>query len=472
MAYVINSDDDQDPNVNAQNVATNIFQQTTGGQQQPGGQGQAAPMNQGGGDQSTAISGGGGTGNGSQPPQKSNSAASSKEVVRRNEGKMQSPIDIGGLRQNMSKAQQDLQTEADAYIPAQTQKVAEKTVSEDAVKKGLAGEQYNYADVSNRLSNPMPQYENFTQKTNTSFTPELNQLQDSSLRNYFKSKSGPQGTQGEAAFDAMLLNKNKQFKQDRAAALQESGALDSAVKNKIDATNTAAKSQYEKAYGDDTARIKGLIQGQVDPVRSQAEAAAAAENARRQYLTTLNPGQLRDQDAGYNDWLKGIIDQVSTNPEEHNYLGDLRWDGTNFQNVNSAPVSASNYLDESQAGLLNRGQTLLGSGGPTYSAAGPAGEAVTRNEAAAKAWMMDNLSKHREELKKAGVTVNPQTNQPVDEKGKPLSMEEVAKKAAEYGTQPTTAVAKEIYKQVAPNGVSVGGKKVPGSDQVNKSFGF
>ena len=398
MAYVINNDDDQ----NAQNVATNIFQNTTGAQnqggqgQQQGGQSQAPA----GGDQSTSIAQGSQTQ--SKAPAVSNSASSSKEVLRRNEGKIQSPVDVGGLRQNMATAKQNLQNEADSYVSGQAQKVAQNSVDQAGIQGALKGDDTAWQKTQQRLTQAQPQYENFAQKTNTVFQSKVNELGDSQLRNYFKQAGGPQATQGDAAFDAMLLGKNKQFKQDRAQAMLDSQILANQTKDIRDKTDTNAKAAYGSAYQADTDRIRNAIQSQIDPVRAEAEAKATAENAKRQALASRSTKDAVG-DQGYKDWLTGIANEVGGNGDEDASLraqiegrlsggyGDQGYTDANFINYNQAPLSAGNFLDQSQAGMLNRGQALLGTGGQSYASLGAAPEAYKYNADAAKAFLSGRL---------------------------------------------------------------------------------
>jgi len=402
MAYVANQNQEDDT---AQNIATNLFQQNTGGQQQSqgftGGQ-QTAPT--AGEDQSAAISSGAsGSMSNARAPQTSNSGSSSKEVVRRNQDKMKSPFDLGAVKKNITDAEQGLQDEANAYVTQQ--KTNTKGVDDSVIKSAVGqGTEADVTKVSQRLNQARPEYENFAQKTNTDFSSKVNELSDPSLRNYFKGIGGPQASAGDAAFDAMLLGKNNQFKKDRSETLMQAQGLDVRVKDIRDKTNTEGKSAYESAYGGETDRIKNSIRSQIDPVRQKAEAQAAAENSRRQGLRQMDPGSFIEQTPQYYEWLKQVGADVGQNSEEDNYLQDEiisnQLPQMNYIDFNSGTLSANNYLDDNQAGMINRGQGLLGSGGTAYSAAGGPSQAYSFNRGSAEAALQQIIGGRRNDLAK------------------------------------------------------------------------
>lgn len=409
MAYIANQDEDQQA---AQNVATNIFQSTQGQQQQAPGPQAIVPT--GGGDQSTAISSGNGSGTQQKAPQMSNSASSSKEVVRRNENKAMSPINIGQTRQNITQAQTDLQNEANNFVAGQKDKVG--AVSDDVIKNAIQKGGEDYSKLGQRLTQA-PKYENFNQQTNTDYSSKINELSDSSLKNYFKQQGGPQATAGEAAFDAMLLNKNKQFKQDRSAAQLDAANLDRKAKEERDRADAQGRAAYEQLYGAESSRIKDAVRKQVDPIRQQAEAQAAAANAERQRMAGLSADEAI-KTPGYMDWLYQAAEEARGQGQYGGALaGDAEAEGAylrdalshadsnkiNFLNVNQAPVSASNFITPEQADMLRRGTGLLGDGGAIYNSSGPADPAYSFNKDAASAYIRSILDPRREGIQNARV---------------------------------------------------------------------
>lgn len=427
MAYIANQDEEENE---AQNVATNIFQTNTAQQQA-----NATPVQAGAppsGDQSTAISSGGGAAGGQKAPLNMDSASSSKEVIRRNAGKMASPIDIGQTRQGISQAKTDLQNEANSYVANQKNNVG--ALDDNVIKKAVeVGDEGELGKVRQRLTQA-PQYKNFTQTTNTDYSSKINDLSDTNLRNYFKMQGGPRATSGEAAFDALLLNKNKQFKQDRAAAQLDAANLDRDVKEIRGKVDTNAKAAYDQAFGAETNRIKDSIRSQVSPVVQRAEEQAAAEMARRQEMAKKDPKSLLQNLPGYQAWLTDIAEKVGDSGDEDRFLSQRVSQGLgnnpvgmnftdfpkyNFVDFNQTPVSASNYLDENQVGMIQRGRGLLGEGGPMYSAAGPVGDPYSFNEDAARAFLAEQASKYRADLEAQAARERDKASKPPAKKDKP-----------------------------------------------------
>lgn len=409
MASVYDQEDpSQDAAVN--NVATNIFNNATGsagGQQVQGG-------GMTGADQSQAVGSGGNEGSAAKQGSGQSSANSSKEVIRRNAGKAQSPIDLGEMSQGIQQSKKDLQAEADNYVT--TQKANNYGVGNDTINTALnqGGDAYN--QVGQRLQQARPEYQQFAQKTNTDYTSKLNDVSDAGLRNYFKQAGGPMSTAGEAAFDTMLLGKNNEFKKQREGVKNDALALQRDTADIHKKTDADAKAGYESGYDAETGRIKSTIQNQLDPIRQQAEAQAQAEVQRRQQMQSASLGD-QYKTANYTDWLNNIGLELGQNEGEDTYLKEkvlgglgygqsasngLTLAGTvapdaayNFINYNGTPVTANNYLDKTQAEELNRGYGLLGQASPGYSAAGPAGDAYTFNQGAAQAYLTKLLGERR-----------------------------------------------------------------------------
>jgi hypothetical protein len=407
MAYVQSSEDEDQ---NAANVATNIFQNATGAGQPQGAQ-TGMPQTSGG-DQSMGISGGGAS---QQPkaPQPSNSASSSKEVIRRNQGKIKSPYDLGEMSTNIAKAQGDLQAEANKYID--TAKTTNRGVADDAIMRAIREGGDPYSTVSTRLTQARPDLDAFKPQTNVDYGSKVKELEDSSLRDYFKRSSGPMGTAGEAAFDTMLLNKNKEFKQERAKVKNEATGLDQKVKEISEKTAKDAGLGYQQAYDTETGRIKDTIRGQIDPIRAQAQARAEETNrARQNILDAQKQGSSQLVKAvgegAYTDWIRNIANQLGGNTEEDYFLNNyvLNADPTR-QNYQDSPISsrahfvdvnpnmaqAGNFLSGSQADMINRGSNLLGQAGQSYTAMGDPGSAYSFNKGAAEAYLKGELNKMR-----------------------------------------------------------------------------
>ncbi len=413
MAYIPNSGED-DPAT--QNVATNLFQQTTGGGAggQPVQNGAASPVGQGG-DQSQSIQGGP-QGSTQKAPTVSNSASSSKDVIRRNEGKAQSPYDLGEISANIKNAKTSLQDEANSYVKNQSQ--ADYSVPADQVTKALSGDKDAYGSLGTRLTQAKPGPAAFSANTNTDYAPKINQLEDSSLKNYFKSTGGPMATAGDAAFDTMLLGKNKEFKQQRDAVKNEAFGLDTEAKAIKDKAAADAKAGYDTAYDKGTRSIKDTIGSQIDPIRAEAERQAKDENDRRkvyQDAAAKGPAALRSAIGeatgkdSYKEWITKIADDLGQNGDEDYYLrqnalandpfdrsgnGGIR-DAATFINIDPRLAQAGNYLSQDQAGQLTRGQNLLGSGGPSYAALGDIGNPYTFNKDAATSYLAQQLAQMR-----------------------------------------------------------------------------
>lgn len=408
MAFIAQTDED---NGAAQNVATNLFQQTTGGGGQPVQNGAMSPTGQGG-DQSQAI--GGGPQNATQKaPTISNSGSSSKEVIRRNEGKAQSPYDLGEISGNIKNAKTSLQDEANNYVT--TAQKTDYSAPSDQINKALTGDADAYSALGQRLTQAKPAQAAFAPTTNTDYSPKVNQLQDSSLRNYFKNSGGPMATAGDAAFDTMLLNKNKDFKQQRNTVKNEAAGLDTEAKAIKDKAATDAGVGYDQAYDTGTQKIKTDIGNAVNPIRDQAVKQAQAGEAERQKYAGMSAQDQIKNTPGYADWLRGIVGQVGGDAGQQAYLNEAVNGGlgqgqvdTNemslagrvginpafdFIDTSQAPVTANNYLNADQARQLNSGYNLLGQRGDTYAAGGAAASPYSFNSGAAKAYLSSLIGK-------------------------------------------------------------------------------
>jgi hypothetical protein len=272
------------------------------------------------------------------------------------------------------------------------------------------------------MTQATPQYKEFAPTTQTDFSSKLNDLNDSSLRNYFKMTGSPSTSLGDAAFDAMLLGKNKQFKQERAAAKQEADQFGQEAKQTIAQKNEDAKKAYTEAYGKGTQAIKDAATAELDPIRQRAEAQAAGAEAERARYAGMSAPELIKNTPGYQDWLRSVADQVGDSPEQRALLyqniaqgfgqgqadtsdmGGFSLAGRvgvnpalNFVNVAQAPITANNYLTSDQAAELNRGRQLLGLGGPSYAASGGPASPYSFNAEAARAYLGNILGKNTTE---------------------------------------------------------------------------
>lgn len=432
MAY-INQTQEDDPTV--QNISTNLFNQTAGqGGGQPVQNGAMSPTGQGG-DQSQSIQGG------PQATQKapavSNSASSSKEVLRRNEGKSQSPYNLNDLSGNIKNAKTSLQDEANNYVS--TQQKADYSVPSDQINKALTGDKEAYQTLGTRLTQAKPAQTAFAPNTTTDYESKAKELSDASLRNYFKSTGGPMATAGESAFDTMLLNKNKEFKAQRDAVTNEASGLTRDAQAIKDKAAADAKVGYDAAYDKGTQNIKDTIGGVINPIRDQANAKAQAAEAERQKYAGMSAQDQIKNTPGYADWLRHIVGDVGGDAGQQTYLNDVVNGGLgqgqvdtnemslagrvginpamNFIRTSQAPVTANNFLTPEQAMELNGGYNLLGQNGSQFSAGGAAESPYSFNPDAAKAYLSNLIGKKFEAdtTQKADQTAFDQNSKKVDE---------------------------------------------------------
>lgn len=423
MAYVAGqSQEDQDA---ANNVATNIFQTSTGqqGQGGMGAQGGAA----GTPDQSTSIGAGGGSGAPQKAAPQSMSASSSKEVIRRNAGKEKSPYDLNQMGSDIATARQNIQDESNKYISDQGNN--NYAVDDDTIKKGLYGDDAAFGQTGQRLTQAQPQYQLWAPTTNTDFQSTLNKVSDNGLRDYFKSANGPMTTSGESALDTMLLGQNRDFKQQRQAVNNQAATLGSQVKALQDTTDTNAKSAYDTGYSGETDREKGVIKGEGDSLLAGAQSQADAENALRKKIadevakngnTALLPYMQQLTGKSYDQWMDDAIAQVAKTPQEAEYLrnnyqsnlkgaGPAPTDGFSFApsygtgvkpsdmvfaNLMNGTAGVNNFLTGDQATALNRSNALLGAGGQSYAPASLDG-AIQLNPDAALAYLNKTVNDYR-----------------------------------------------------------------------------
>lgn len=404
MAYIFSDDQNGDA---ANNVATNIFQANAGGTSNNPPDQNGSPKPVGSGDQSAAVStGGNGQGGGQQQQQQaSNSASTSKEAIRRNEGKTQSPINIGNLQGEMTTAKAAVQKEADNYVG--NQKSSGQDYDDASINKALSGDDdTTLKGLGTRLHSATPQYAAFNPTTDTDFSKKLNDLSDTNMRNYFKNANGPATTQGDAAFDTMLLNKNNQFKQDRSQAMQQAQGLTADINNIKADTDTKGQAALSKSWDDAGTHIKSSVQAILDGIKNPAEKQAAEAEALRQKWQNMSPAERAQNAQGYAAWNNGIVDQVGTNQAQRDFLRGFSSGGgmtqamdpnslsfsrglvndpTNFVDVSGTPVNVNNFLSPEQAAELNRGYDLIDGRHTSYAAGGPAAAPYSLNTGAAKA---------------------------------------------------------------------------------------
>lgn len=367
MAYVAQQNQDEDQ---AANVATNIFQSAMsmggGGQAQQGAQTPqgAAPQ----GDQSQAVGTGGGevSKNAAARPM---TASSSKEVIRRNTGRQGSPVDLGKIRGDIGAAKPAFQEEANNYVANQRGRT--DAVSDDVIKTALSKGGKDYQSVGQRLTKANPGTEEFKPETNVDFSSQLGDIEDSSLRRTFKRMGGPEATAGDGAFDTLLLSKTPGFNQQRSDVRRSATELDAdAKKIRETATKDAVEGQ-KKAYEDETARVRKLIEDSIGGIKGEASKKEAAEEARRKAelkkaLEFGGEASYFGRDKTYQDTLNELVRQIAGGDAglEKDLAYNVRGGGVPvFGSMGPADVNWTDYINADQAAMYGRGQGLLGGGG-------------------------------------------------------------------------------------------------------------
>jgi hypothetical protein len=326
-----------------QQQKTNIF--APQGPQQGAVAGEGTENVQKTGDQSPITSQSGAQVSGEGKPQADMTAGKNIATFQRNVGKQQTPKAFDKMGADISAAEQQLQSQADQYKTAQTQRGASIAGPEvGAVDKAIGGDQAFKSQVQGFLGALAPRADKFVSNVNTEVIPNLRATMKTgdsgpgdpskevqgdpseAVKGYLRQQSGPQYTQSEADLDYQLLQGDPNFRtrltelDQRQEALKQraarlGGDLETEANTSLSAAQRAAQ---DKLRTDLQGRASGYL-GKLDTeAKAEREKLAAdrvaieAAKERARLGVGADKSQARFMDQALNeDYYKTAVDALA-----------------------------------------------------------------------------------------------------------------------------------------------------------------
>lgn len=369
MAYVfqnlnsaLNDDDEQ------QQSQSNIFDPTAGqvGQgmadQQPGAQKTTTEGE---------IQGGGGSGGVQTSEGKpAEQMATGNAALAKNKPKTM-PKFAEQAKSEIETAGQNLQNEANQYVQGYASK--DYSVGQGDLDKAISGDETAAGNVRSRLSGQAERAKGFDTTGDYDVDDIYRMQTDAGVDSLLRRESGPEYSNGEAAFDRMLLNRTPEFNLLRSSLKGQQEALT----HQLDDYRTSKTDEAQKAldtnYGKAQEGIKSYLGGQSDSLMKAQEAERDAENAARAQLRSSG-GDAAYRDAQQKAALEALRKQY-TGQDPYGMLGYLDQAGVDPSQYYavSGDLDTNAFIDEGEAKRFNSIMGLLGKG-DSWSAGKGAGD--------------------------------------------------------------------------------------------------
>lgn len=313
------------------------------------------------------------------------STAGRNRLLDKNQGRVQSPVDVGALKGNIEGAQKGITDEADNYV----KNAASLYDFNDNTRQRVSDYALKGKDPGLGVGEPLPfQPDNSTfagagilpagqadwltlfqggarrvdpmrqSNLQTDFG-QINDLSnDAGTARAFRQRGDAEYSAGEAALDTALLRRDPGFAQQRDQALRANDALQKQKQLIGGEAQNRAQAARDRAMVD----FKGKVRSQLTTDKLGIEDKAKAEEARFDKILaesqtpeqrqTIIDAQMADLANDPNWWAPG---QTAAGDTSKYFKGaDLTADGTSW----------NDFLDKEQGESFGRIQSVLGGGGP------------------------------------------------------------------------------------------------------------
>jgi hypothetical protein len=341
--------------------------------QQPGADVQAATTKTStAGDLGEAGGSGGGGGEGAAE-MKEPAAPDQSKALEANIGKTQAPAAIQGIRGQVKAGQEGLQQAADEYTKAyktEYNRALDKSELDKALQGGGEATKKVSSDLAKTSAGPVKGFEGASDYG----VSDVKYLQnDAGLKHLASRGQDPRYSSGMAAFDVMLMNKDKNFQNLVNQVRGEASALEQTIQETPDTLREAAQTYADTSLSDWQKGARDYI--------GAAKADTMAENVRdaEQYITNVAANNLLPEAQKQAEAERQAMENEIVARFGERGLKQFRdtYGSTNFGDyIRAADTSGIDYrsmLDEDEATLLNQAAYLLGEGGQAYGAAGDLG---------------------------------------------------------------------------------------------------
>lgn len=312
--------------------------------------------------------------------------ASRARIFQANAGKVQSPVDLSAMGQQIQRADQGLQGEANKYVSNATKPYASVDDGTKAEIREFAGlrspgapagvEPLPLPPGEEHLSNPSPylpwqdaftqgpgQLKGFDSQVNTNIGNADMLGTDAGIQELFRRQGSAEYSAGDAAFDASLLRKNSAFNTLRDQTLAQNEALQKRAGTIGEETNRRAQEEVGKAYGGWKRGVETELDGALGEIQRGAEGTEAQFD---QNLTSQRQKELARSGKRANEVISRLRDE---NPELSTNLRHAEYDPNTYMDVGGPTADDTrwqDFLGIPQANSFNKVMSILGRGGEAY----------------------------------------------------------------------------------------------------------
>lgn len=296
------------------------------------------------------------------------------EVIKRNVDKAKAPKGIDRVDADLSTAETGLQDEANSYVKNYADK--DYSVDTSMLDKAADGDDESKVNAMNRFSKNADQVDQFNAKTDYDVEDSNMLRTDAGVQELMRRDSDQNYNQGESAFDMMLLRRNKDFNERRAALINRQDAVRQlADKYRTDKT-TEAQGLTDQHYAAATDAAKGYLDKSQGDYVANLKAQVAKENALRDsYRTGGDANYLDSQKAAA---IQGLVQEYQETGDPNalaqvKYLQETDVDPSQFYSVGRSLDADKDYgmaADAAGANRFNRIMQMLGRGDSMQAGAG------------------------------------------------------------------------------------------------------
>lgn len=259
-------------------------------------------------------------------PQRQTDAGSKSAVLMRNVGGVKSPTSLQNIAGGVSSARQSLQDQANAFVSSADQDVQGlrqnlKSNIKDYATSGRGGDWMTAGKVARRVAGPELRADPRAEDVNLLKT-------DQGIQQLFRRQQDAEGSFGEAALNAALLKKDKDFSSDRDLLLREyddyqkfAGSLPEEARAKAQARLDEAQKLYNQELEAEAQNLAQSIESGVAQRESDIDQQLlAAEELRRSKVRDEAQAELARAASS------GLYD-----PDTADYLNQAFQDNLNFR---------------------------------------------------------------------------------------------------------------------------------------------